>query len=1216
MLSRRAALSVSRQIPTGTGRSSSSSSSSSGSCTTSVSGGPCDGLFGGSSASLSLLIRIQNPPLQDDHLENLPPPFLCPTLAERTHSRPDRQSLLSTRVTFTKNHRRPIASTSSVKLETRCATRPLPTWAIACSTRSWRPSRHQSSSPFCTAVRYRASSVLSDGFSGGRRQTGSLGEGGEGSKAFGSFDAEPPPPPPHPQRHLSPSKWATKQKPNPWSRGLDFNRYAPPLPVREEEYPATVPRLSGDDITEGTDGWSPPESETETQIPKVPRQNELSIILDTLGEVIKSEPDEESLGLINEAMDLASETFFGHGKDPARLTTPEERRAALMIVGKAAEAYIHLDDERVLDTVMKLLTFTLKEIGPLPIPYFRILLSRLGRQGRYFALLKMFGVSLKHHQGGTDEWMLYARLRAYTATEFFERIERYWEVYDDFEGRKLQVPRYVFDFLLRTYIRRGEIAKVNEVLTAMVERGHEVTAETWLVILRGRLELRPKLVNLLQREPDLEIKPSLKVLNDLLRLQAKSREVHSFLETLQLFQVPMDGVPISETRPSGGDTTTRLVPLPLPKGALPDPDAETYSICAQLFGHLGRPREALSFFRLSCLAKASITATEDPSPETETAEPTKDERTRLPMDKTPIQERKRRGYHLQHASTAVIQAFNLAFKPHAGLSFASFIMGLPDFHSVDTSADFSPESFSDLEKVSPSSLHYKAMLECSATLRDAEVARSILLDMFSRDMYYNGRIRMGISKLVFSAVNGNTSQMRWLLRQLTPRDPTEMSEDVKPVEDAPHESDRRDEAGPSASSTRLASTDEATGNSQKEKVETYKRALRLAKVLDSKGLSDKAVLSTGSGVAKTTARRAKEDEMRRWMMENPLEPDSQGVYRTAVENQTDLSVPLSPAGYAMRMRVYAVTRKDYSSAQALYRSMIGHGIRPNMLHIAPLVEGLIGLGKLEDAQTLKRNAVKICGTCPTLRIHTALIRAYLKNGNEEDLSRELEEMRASGLQADELLRSILDDARSGPGRRRGGRNRRRDREAEADEILSRPINLLDNQVVTSRFKSLLAIQAYLEAQKLIESALDQGLEPDGVTRREVMRSENYIRKMLEKAKGWWGSEGEGSADSSDNANEGGRGVRDQVSYLERAHKLAEENRERSQKARSGSLNKERKRRWEYRESVVALVKELSSGHLKRVAKERAREGRMAVKSSRGGEGEVDESEKEGRREKA
>ncbi|ETS64023.1 hypothetical protein PaG_02360 [Moesziomyces aphidis] len=913
--------------------------------------------------------------------------------------------------------------------------------------------------------------------------------------------------------------WTRKYRSTRWRREMDFNRYSPP--IRRRNLPEDAPALYEDEI-KASSAWLP-ETRWSLALPDdYPLRHELMLILDSLDYISKNIADPDCANMLAEALQQARELIWS--KPDLALQRPEDLQAALYLAGKLAETYVKLDADDSLDQLISFLGYVHKHVGPLPLACFHALAARAGMMRRYAAVLKICQVAEDHNAGQPDAELLHLRLRALIAKSTHARVSRYWEA---FELAGITVPRKTFDLLLRTHVRQQNVAQVNEVLEAMPRHGYEVDARAWLTILRGYQTFRPTLAALLRRDAKIVQSPTLDVVNRLLMLLSEELDVDGALLVLRLFRIP--SVDRLEGDAAAAEAAADVMVI---HGPTPEPSAETYAILTGMLGRLGRDAEALAFFRLALTA--------DSGPETE----------------------KKRHWTLQKASAHVMKALLNAGHPRRAMRFATDVLGLPYFGVAPNrqapAVEFDmPES--ELATIAASSMHYRVLLECTAAVGSVDAARRVLVHLLKQGRRVDRQVLQGVARVIFTSIDADALESIRMVRSL------------------------------------LSRQDQVPNESRQQRKQTLLTALQ------DLGVSDRIILASQhstdlpreqagstskSRAAKSTGRpdlskgsRATKDELRDWLiadssslLRDTMSTAEPGGHADALER--DLSRPLCPEAYAMRIRVYAVVRRDHESAQKVYQAMLMHGVKPNMMHIAPLVEGLTASGKLQEAQQLKQNAREIIGCQPTLRIHTALIQGYVRAGDSQGARNELQELVANGHQIDDTIANIIEAAQAAEGK---------------FTLTERPVNEAKTHNVTTRFHTLMRMRRYLAAQELVQSALDTGMRPDKVLHDAVRRSVGYLQKQIDQVQTLCGDKGEASlAAASGKAD--GRAMkqpplasdeerRAHIHELTRAARLATDNKDRitsSMRRRSNALRKATK---DHRKKVIQLILDFADGKL-------------------------------------
>lgn len=207
--------------------------------------------------------------------------------------------------------------------------------------------------------------------------------------------------------------------------------------------------------------------------------------------------------------------------------------------------------------------------------------------------------------------------------------------------------------------------------------------------------------------------------------------------------------------------------------------------------------------------------------------------------------------------------------------------------------------------------------------------------------------------------------------------------------------------------------------------------------LNSEGAIDEVIVAKRERVS-TSSRDARENL--EWVTKSHETSNLLGVYtNTAIESEengghltpekraallleagemsADPHVHLTPRltsmAYALRLRVFAVVRQDYGSAVIIYRYMLARGIKPDVHHIAPILEGLVMSDRLEDARAIRDGAREtLSGVDSSLRISAAIIRGHLHRNDWTGVQEELMEMRKRRVHPDSFILSMVRIAQS------------------------------------------------------------------------------------------------------------------------------------------------------------------------------------------------------------
>ncbi|SPO20476.1 uncharacterized protein UTRI_00876_B [Ustilago trichophora] len=923
------------------------------------------------------------------------------------------------------------------------------------------------------------------------------------------------------------SDWRRKFPITRWRRDIDFNRYSEPL--RRRLLPADAPALYEDEI-KASAAWLPESQWTLTVPEDYPLRHELFLILDSLDDIVQSASDPDSDKMLVETLRQARDLIWLNPDHP--IQRKQDRDVALYLAGKVAGTYVKLDAEDSMDRLMTFLDYVRSQIGVLPLPCFHALAAKLGITRRYDAVLKLCQVAQADHGGKADAELLHLRLRALIAQTKSIDLTRYWDLYAD---AGVSVPRKTFDLLLRTHVRRKDIEQVNQVLETMPQHGYEVDARAWLTILRGFQSFRPTLAAMLRRDAKIVQSPTLNVVNRMLMMLSSELDVDGALMVLRIFKIPS----IRELRDGGATLEESSGPWVI-NGPSPQPTAQTYAILTSMFGRLGRHDEALDFFRLA------ISAADTADPSTVKA--------------------------LQQASSSVMEAFFNAGHPVLAMTFAAEMLDLPFFGVQDgkiaPTTDFKIPA-SPQVRIVATTVHYRILLECASAMRSVDSTRRILVHLLAEGHQIDEKVLKGLARLIFSTIDKDALESIRVIRRLIPLRAT-----------GPH--DEREQRLETLSDMlqRLGTAERITIASQ-HSTDLYRNTRAV-------GSESNGAASAQDTVKLGNKDHASKDELRDWLIK-----DSSALFRSAALNQNanadvdglalakELRRRLSPEAYALRIRVYAVVRRDYESAQKVYYAMLAHRVKPTMMHIAPLIEGLTAVGKLKEAQLLKRNAKEVTGFQPTPRIHTALIRAYVRSGDSAAARAEIQELARSGYEIDDTIANIIEAAQS------GRRN---------FALVDRPINEKDSHSVATRFHTLMRMRRYLAAQELLQNALDSGMQLDKVLHDLARRSLSYVQKEYAKASSSSSSSGKKLPHSGVSSTSSPAGVNSKVPPKAKQTRIEEEMNpshvfELAQAVRLARINRRRlassthkqlvwrKQMKEHRKKVVSLILDFADGKL-------------------------------------
>jgi hypothetical protein len=388
----------------------------------------------------------------------------------------------------------------------------------------------------------------------------------------------------------------------------------------------------------------------------------------------------------------------------------------------------------------------------------------------------------------------------------------------------------------------------------------------------------------------------------------------------------------------------------------------------------------------------------------------------------------------------------------------------------------------------PSSRFYSVLLQSVATLDSVglivPITRSILLEIFSKDKKLKNTVRRSLSRILVR-----------LCTNATPRQLEKVIDGLK--------------------------TTRPNGEDAQIEAEVKRNWDLFLETLYTEGLADQFSIRVWQKMSRSEQRAVKEevtavssipfgDDVK---IEDAFREDTAPQYISLVDfNALDLTTKLSPAAYTMRLRVYAVIRRDYIAAQIIYQSMRQHGVEASMHHISPIVEGLVLSHRIDDAERVKKRAMKeIPYASVGSRMYGALCRGYRQLNNWKAICDIAEEMRerkipihqsfASGFQqARRMLqmRARYQQAEEGDG---GGGE-----ELESSLQLERVLHdeklweLKASPTVKSAtwvFQEYIRTRRPLQAHEHIAKAFKRGVLADSVLRDLLKRSSNYLTKQIE-----------------------------------------------------------------------------------------------------------------------
>jgi len=285
------------------------------------------------------------------------------------------------------------------------------------------------------------------------------------------------------------------------------------------------------------------------------------------------------------------------------------------------------------------------------------------------------------------------------------------------------------------------------------------------------------------------------------------------------------------------------------------------------------------------------------------------------------------------------------------------------------------------------------------------------------------------------------------------------------------------------------------------------------RIATAEGMSQEA----SQGEDASEAAKGQVEEVKQAPSEAPNEMAKQAFSRKASEvdyripfRDLELDVDLSPAAYALRLRIFAVIRLEFGNALRIYQSMIGNGVLPSIHHIEPLVEGLVLAGRLKDAHMIKDRAKQEFpdSTIP-LNIYASLVRGCGQKQDWQGILSIANEMRKDGMKIDRFIqiafrraKRILRHEAKMAGKRGDGLA-----QDQLSKIAQQPLPKRENVKPMSVVEATMMFNDYhrtgqsLIAQQQLAKALDEGLQADAHLRDILARCDNWLRKKIESMEG-------------------------------------------------------------------------------------------------------------------
>ncbi|CAO1631854.1 unnamed protein product [Sympodiomycopsis kandeliae] len=733
-----------------------------------------------------------------------------------------------------------------------------------------------------------------------------------------------------------------------------------------------------------------------------------------------------------------------------------------------------------------------KVLKPAPLPLFHRIMATAGKAERFDVAQDVFTHAFEAWDKTTDEWMLYARARAFAGLpgSTLKKLSGYWKEYASRKvappraygpaidsqsqaARPLIPPKYLFAFILKEQMKHQSsfsnprLGHAGQTLRAMIAQGYQIDGSIWLLLLRTSPNLRlqiPELV--LSATGDSAHQKGQTadgVLLQLLRRRAQVLDVRNVFRISHFMHLDIT------KRKSNTQTLPESAIGVKGKGA---EYLEALSIVSQMLGRLGYPLRAYDIF-LQCAAHPEIDQKQE---------------------------------YMGRAAGGVMSGFDAIGQPQRALEFGHRLLKGELLHDQSVT-------------LRATSNILATMLRSAACMEDKEAAikEALLIKdyMVKNQIPFDSQICSGLTAFPYILSRqeipdwqGLRLVIRYLLRTLQV-----------------HQQYTQGGVSPWKAKTllrgNLVLTSEGSRRTKQFIRELQKRGLdervrlRQTKHARSKRKSGSVYANPPAESAQSSQERAEWIREMDFLVQQDLEKD-QGdstprrgpqELQAAEDNleETDdskddyefeltdprarkLKMSLHSSAHAMRLRVLAVIERDHIAAAQHYRHMIKHGKRPSMYHIAPIVEGLCLDGRAEDALRIAQAARRRTGQLTTARIQTALLKGLLMLGKKAEAEQQFREWRKAGGQADHYMFAIFRDSAQPILATKEGLDQALQDARARDEPLR--ISQVDES-----FRWLMAAHSPRSAHQLILEALDTGTRIDYPLREAVRNAGNWIRKL-------------------------------------------------------------------------------------------------------------------------
>lgn len=679
----------------------------------------------------------------------------------------------------------------------------------------------------------------------------------------------------------------------------------------------------------------------------------------------------------------------------------------------------------------------------------------------------------------------------------------------DYEGLGKAAPRCVFELLLDVQLRQKNSIQARRTLRKMGTQHSEVDVKALLlVMLHGRASLRKDILDIIDETSARQRKPKAAVLHDLITQLCDRGDAKGILTALRVFGAP-----------------TRALTTQRAAAAACRPMQATYLSIVRMFARSNQPRHALRFAALA-------------------------------MDEAWCFIDKRGQTAVVTAMLDVVEAFNRIGRHAEALQVGAHLIDVQQpLSTLDLSTTLANCQLPPRGSVAPSRRIYAALLRSTTRLPLPQVvptARALLLDLGSHGKVMDGAVRMAFMEVMLAT-----------MRHVKKAQVFKVFDDImRAVPDL---------SSPQALFDPTTVTLKRDGKVHEREVDVH-NLTQFVGLLKQRGALDQLLIAVDRDNRRQRRGRYPEPEVtppetmdaQEWMQEADMSPtphsqalNPDGVDSTcAAEREMNLEEKLSTEAYALRLKVYAVLRLDHASAQAIYRSMVTHGVPPSMLHVAPVVEGLVASGRMKEAIDVQRGAKDALGQDTTLRIYAAVARGFARRKDWKGVRAVFAEMRDDGVEPDQTLLGVVAAAERRVTSSSGSPAPREYSQRLVSMVQSSPGSLTDEkkrerqntqsiyntttvETATSTFATLMNQGRCLEAQQYMyqhlvsPSALWASSSPlsleraDAVLRRQVHRSSHWIKREMDKLQ---------------DAGAGRQGYESQMARLKEASELVKLNR--------------------------------------------------------------------------